>query len=135
MSGALVMVQREVADRIAAEPGGKQFGPLTVMIQAMMTTQRVMRLAPGCFWPQPKIESAVLRLKRRAAPLTDDPAALAELITKLFTRRRKQLGSIIGRDQPLPPGVQPTMRPEQLSVEQLCELADRLNHPGESRTL
>lgn len=135
MSMALVMVQREVADRIVAEPGGKQFGPLTVMIQAMMTAERVMRLPPGCFWPQPKIESAVVRLTRRAEALTGDPVALAGLVTKLFTRRRKQLGSIIGRDQPLPAGVQPTLRPEQLTVEQLCELAHRLNRPGESRTL
>ena len=123
MTDAVVMVQKEVADRIRAEPGGKTYGPLSVMLQAMCDVQRVTTLSPGCFWPQPEIDSAVIRLTRKARPPQVDPHALSQLLQTLFSRRRKQIGSILGRDHPLPAGVTPTMRPEQLDVEQLTALA------------
>ncbi len=125
MSVAVVTIQREVADRLTAPPGGggKNYGPLSVIVQAMCEVRRVATLPPGCFWPQPKVASAVVALTRRAAPLTDDPHRLADLVHRLFNQRRKQLGSILGRDTPLPDGVEPTMRPEQLSVAQLIQLA------------
>ena len=123
MSLAIVMVQKEVADRLAAPPGGKDYGPLGIMVQAMCHVQRIDRLPPGCFWPPPGIESAVVRITRRGTPLTDDPKALSALLQKLFTQRRKQLGTILGRDRTLPEGIEPTQRPEQLSVEQLMRLS------------
>ncbi len=123
MGMAVVMVQREVAERILAPPGGKAYGPLSVMIQAMCEVERVAVLAPGCFWPAPKVESAVLKLTRRATPATDDPAALGAVVHRLFGQRRKQIGTILGRARSLPPGIEPTGRPERLSVEQLAALA------------
>jgi 16S rRNA (adenine1518-N6/adenine1519-N6)-dimethyltransferase len=125
MARAVVMVQREVADRLAAAPGGKAYGPLGILVQAMCAVTRLSNLPPSCFWPRPKVGSAVVRLDRRAAPLTDRPQALASLVHQLFTKRRKQLGTILGRDVPLPEGVEPTQRPEQLSVAQLVALAER----------
>ncbi len=127
MSPAVVLIQREVAQRIAAPPGGKEYGPLTVMIQAMCEVEKIATLKPGCFWPQPKIDSMVIRLTRRDVPLTDDPHALSRLVQLLFGKRRKQLGSILGRDTALPAGIDAMSRPEQLSIEQLVALS---RHPG-----
>lgn len=126
LSMAIVMVQREVADRLTAGPGGKDYGQLGVIVQAMCQVQRVATLPPGCFWPQPKVDSAVVRLLRRDVPLTTDPHRLSKALLMLFSKRRKQLGAIVGRTTPLPPGVDPTARPETLSVEQLVELAQKI---------
>ncbi len=123
MSDAVVMIQKEVADRLAAKPGNKLYGPLGILIQALCEVRTVGTLAPGCFWPAPKVASAVVHLKRRSTPLTDDPAALSAMLQTLFTKRRKQLGSILGRDATLPDGIDPNARPESLSVEQLIALS------------
>jgi len=123
MSAAVAMIQREVAERITAAPGGKDYGPLSVILQAMSEVEMVGTLSPECFWPKPKVASAAVRLVRRAEPLTDDPAALSRLLQKLFQKRRKQLGAILGRDRALPDGIDPAARPESLSVEQFVELA------------
>ena len=123
MTDAVVMIQKEVADRLAAPPGGKSYGALGILVQAMCDVARVGVLAPGCFWPAPKVASAVVHLKRRDDPLTRDPAALSALLQKLFTQRRKQLGKILGRDAALPAGVTADQRPESLSVDQLVALA------------
>ncbi len=129
MRRAVVMVQREVADRLTAGPGGKDYGPLTVVVQATCDVERVMTLPPGCFWPPPKVHSAVIRMRRRAAPLTDDPAGLAAFARRLFQQRRKQIGSILGRDVDWPPGVRGEMRPEQLGLDQLIALRRRIERP------
>lgn len=130
MSLAVVMIQREVAQRLAAPPGGKEYGPLGVLVQAMGHVETVAVLSPSCFWPQPDVESAVVRWTRRDVPLTDDPPRLAALLHTLFSKRRKQLGSILGRDTALPPGVEPSQRPEQLTVEQLVALSRMVPPPG-----
>ncbi len=124
MSGAVVMVQKEVADRMAGTPAdGKAYGPLGIILQAVFTVERVCVLSPGCFYPPPSIASAVVKLTRRAMPLCDAPHAFAGFVHRLFGRRRKQLGAILGRDTPLPPDLSPQARPETLSVEQLVALA------------
>lgn len=123
MSDAVVMIQKEVADRLGAGPGGKEYGPLGILIQALCEVRTVGVLPPSCFWPAPKVASAVVHLKRRAVPLTDDPAALSAMLQKLFTKRRKQLGSILGRATVLPEGIDPDARPESLSVQQCIALA------------
>ena len=124
MDTAVVTIQREVAERLLAEPGGKAYGPLGVLVQAMCRVEQVVALPPACFWPRPKVDSLVVRLVRRDPPLTAKPRALAELLQRLFSRRRKQLGSILGRDRPWPAGVEPAQRPEQLTVAQLIALGD-----------
>lgn len=122
MSSAVVMIQKEVADRLAAGPGSKDYGPLGILIQAMCEVRTVGVLPPSCFWPAPKVASAVVSLKRRVEPLTDDPQAFSQLLQKLFTKRRKQLGSILGRDFSWPEGIDADARPESLSLEQLIRL-------------
>ncbi|MEX2673639.1 MAG: 16S rRNA (adenine(1518)-N(6)/adenine(1519)-N(6))-dimethyltransferase RsmA [Phycisphaeraceae bacterium] len=134
MHRATVMLQREVADRILAPPGGKDYGPLGIMLQALCEVTLVTKLSPNCFWPPPKVSSAVVQLTRRAEPLTRDPQRLGEMLHRLFSKRRKQLGAILGRDTALPPGIDANARPEQLSVEQLIELAEAMPSSGERET-
>jgi len=123
MRHAVVMVQKEVAERLAATPAqGKAYGPLGIIIQALFTVKRVGVLSPGCFYPPPSIASAVVALSRRDEPLTDDAHAFAAFVHQLFGKRRKQLGAILGRDTPLPPRISPEARPETLGVEQIAFL-------------
>jgi len=123
MTAAVVMVQREVADRLLARPGGKSFGPLGVMVQAMCEVKRVGVLGPSCFWPPPQVESAIIALRRRDKPLIDRPDQLSAMVQRLFGQRRKQLGTILGRSVELPEGIAADLRPENLSVRQIVELA------------
>jgi 16S rRNA (adenine1518-N6/adenine1519-N6)-dimethyltransferase len=121
-----VTVQKEVAERIFAKPGTKAYGSLGVICQAMAKGE-VIADAPGsCFWPAPKVTSAMISLRRRADPLTDDPERLEAFARALFMKRRKQLGSILGRDAVEGAGVDPTVRPEGLDVAQLASLERRL---------
>lgn len=122
MSAAVVMIQKEVADRLTADPGCKDYGPLGIVVRAMCEVRTVGVLPPSCFWPAPTIASAVVKLTRRAEPLTDDPAALSALLQTLFSKRRKQLGAILGRNVDWPEEIEPTQRPETLTVQQLIEL-------------
>ncbi len=126
MTRAVVMVQREVADRLCAAPGGKQYGALSVLVGAMCEVELVGKVSPACFWPRPKVESAIVRLVRRDKPLTDDVQRLGETVALLFGQRRKQIGTILGRQKPMPNGIDPSARPEQLTVEQLVLLGDWL---------
>lgn len=119
----LAMVQREVADRLTAQPGTKPYGPLTVSVGAQCRVRRALTLKPGCFFPPPRVDSAVVELTRRETPLTDDPDRLSAFLHRLFSKRRKQLGAILGRDRPWPDGVDPAMRPEQLDIATLAALA------------
>ena len=123
MTDAVVMVQREVADRLAAGPGTKAYGPLGILIQALCEVRTVGVLPPSCFWPPPKVASAVVHLRRRDEPITDDPRRFSELVHRLFAKRRKQLGTILGRDRDLPAGIRHDDRPDALSLEQLAALA------------
>ena len=120
--GQHVTIQREVADRLLAGPGSKAYGSLSIFVGAMATVKRVAVLPPGCFWPPPKVESAIISITPREEPLTEDPESFGRFLHSLFSRRRKQLGTIIGRDATFPEGVAATMRPEQLSVESLVAL-------------
>ncbi|MDP6151859.1 MAG: 16S rRNA (adenine(1518)-N(6)/adenine(1519)-N(6))-dimethyltransferase RsmA [Phycisphaeraceae bacterium] len=124
MTDAVVMVQREVAARLAAGPGTKVYGPLGVIVQAMCEVELIATLAPTCFWPNPQVESAVIRLTRRSRPLTADPARFGAFIHKVLHTPPKQLGTILGRDLNWPAGVEPVTRPEQLSIQQLVALCD-----------
>ncbi|MEM1213308.1 MAG: 16S rRNA (adenine(1518)-N(6)/adenine(1519)-N(6))-dimethyltransferase RsmA [Planctomycetota bacterium] len=131
MTTAVVMVQKEVADRLTASPSTKAFGPLGIVLQALYHTTTVSTLPPSCFWPPPSIASAVVRLVRRDEPLTPHPQAFSDFLHTLFSKRRKQLGSILGRGFPFPPAITTTQRPETLTVEQLIELHDAADNPTE----
>lgn len=90
MEHATVMVQSEVADRMAASPGSKDYGSYTVKLRLHARPAGRFQVARGCFLPPPRVDSAVLRLER--APLTDDPrllATAARVADAAFAQRRK----------------------------------------------
>jgi len=129
MHRAIVMIQKEVGERIISPPGSKAYGPLSIVMQLAFEIERIATLGPGCFWPSPQIDSLVLNCERRSEPLTDDMQAVVGLAQRLFQQRRKQIGSTLGRDRAYPPGIEPNMRPEQLSIQQLIELAETVSKP------
>jgi 16S rRNA (adenine1518-N6/adenine1519-N6)-dimethyltransferase len=112
-----VTIQREVADRLLAPVRSKDRGGLSVIAQALAEISRIASAPRECFWPRPDVTSSMILLERRTNPLTADPLALSAFCRRLFAQRRKQLGSILGRATPWPPGIDPAMRPEELSVE------------------
>lgn len=127
--GQFVTIQREVAERLRAKPGSRDYGELTVLVAATCDVETIASVPPTCFWPRPKVSSEMVSIRRRAQPLTTDIATLAELCRTLFTKRRKQLGAILGRDRDWPPGIEPTARPETLTPQQFIELMQ----PGAQR--
>ena len=129
-----VLVQREVAERVAAEPGTRAWGPLSVVLQCGYTASILRRIGPASFWPRPKVDSAVLRLELR--PDRPDPAnraRLRRLVALLFQRRRQSLGRVLadragGRENAQALlgelGWDAGMRAESLPVADLQRLAD-----------
>lgn len=121
--GQFVTIQREVGERLRAAVGTRDYGELTVMVRAFCAVERLATLPPECFWPRPKVTSEMVALTPLAAPLTDDPDGLQAACHRLFTQRRKQIGSVLGREFPFPPGIDPRARPEALDVPALVALA------------
>lgn len=134
-SSLTLMFQKEVADRITAEPGSKTYGRLSVMMQWMAEADSLFDISPKAFVPPPKVWSSVVQLIPRKVPLY--PVALSALQTvcqQLFHQRRKMLRQSM---KPFLQGkpcdfylegldIKETMRPEELSVEQIAALAERL---------
>jgi 16S rRNA (adenine1518-N6/adenine1519-N6)-dimethyltransferase len=87
------LVQKEVADRVAADPGGADYGALTVGVQSVARVEKLFRVPAGAFFPPPKVDSAVLRITPVAAPLVADRevAGFRRMVVGLFGFRRKQL--------------------------------------------
>ena len=134
----LVMVQKEVADRLAAAPSTPDRGQAGVWIQQRYDVENVRTVKPTCFWPQPQISSSVVRLVRHdRLPLNDAQRRVFEAVTKLaFMHRRKQMASIFRNAGPVGDvaigdpaawlascGLAPSIRPEQISNEQWRQLA------------
>ncbi len=94
-----VTVQQEVADRLAAAPGGKDYGPVSVQVALLGSVQLGSALPPEAFWPRPKVASRIVRidLDPAAAGRLTSLDALRNLLTLAFGQRRKQIGAIIRR--------------------------------------
>lgn len=118
-----VTIQREVADRLTARHGTKEYGPISIVAQALCRVERIATLPPECFWPRPDVTSAMVSLIRRPDPLTRDPVHLAAFCQKAFMSRRKQLGRVLGRDTVWPDGITPQNRIEELPVDRVVALA------------
>jgi len=134
-TGQFVTIQKEVADRLMAKPGTKEYGTLSVIVQSLGEVARIAVVKPGSFWPSPKVTSAMVRITPIALMEAsgdrsgrssqtgqirrgEDAEAFATFVTVLFSKRRKQLGSIVPVDALKRAGIEPTLRPEALSVEQ-----------------
>ncbi|MCW5753921.1 MAG: ribosomal RNA small subunit methyltransferase A [Phycisphaeraceae bacterium] len=128
--GMWVTIQREVAERLAAGPGSKAYGPISVVAQALGEVRLLASLPPECFWPRPDVTSAMVEVRRRGEPLTTDAAGLGVIVQRAFGQRRKQLGSVLGKGVRWPEGIEPTMRAEQLSVGQFVSLTAAIADVG-----
>ena len=91
------MLQKEVAQRMAAAPGGKDYGRLTVMLQWRYRIDTVLEVAPQAFDPPPQVDSAVVRMQPLTLPVPQAPALLGELVATAFSQRRKLLRHTLGR--------------------------------------
>jgi 16S rRNA (adenine1518-N6/adenine1519-N6)-dimethyltransferase len=133
-SDATLMLQREVADRLVARPGTKDYGALAIQVALHADVERVLTLPPGAFRPPPKVTSAVVRL-RFHPPSSDvgDPALFERLVRGVFLHRRKTLANALkpvadslGRSASQlldAAGIDPIRRPETLSLEEMAALA------------
>lgn len=123
-----LMFQKEVAMRIAAPPGGKEYGRLSVMAQWLCEVTPCFAVPAGAFWPPPKVDSAVIRLMPRSQPLFQaDKPALEKILASAFGQRRKMLRSALkplgGEELLRKADIDPTRRAEELSVEEFCRIA------------
>lgn len=91
------MLQKEVVDRMAAAPGGKDYGRLSVMLQWRYDIESVLEVPPQAFEPPPRVDSAVVRMRPLPAPAGVDAALLGELVGVAFSQRRKLLRHTLGR--------------------------------------
>ena len=90
----VLMLQLEAAQRYVAQPGSKLFGSISIFVQSVFAPDRGHKVAAGCFYPQPDIESYLLNLARRPEPYLFDPV-VKRLIRACFQQRRKQIGSLL----------------------------------------
>ncbi len=124
------MLQKEVVDRMAAAPGSKVYGRLSVMLQAYCRVTGLFNVAPGAFRPPPKVDSAVVRLVPKAASEigVDDPKRFAAVVRAAFGQRRKTLrnalSSVCTSEEILAAGIDPQSRAEQLAVADFVRLAN-----------
>ena len=136
-AGLTLMFQKEVAQRLAAPPGGKAYGRLSVLAQWLCEVQLLFDISPRAFTPPPKVTSTVVALTPRPAPLFEaDQAVLQRVAAAAFGQRRKMLRTSLkslGADTArliAEAGVASTARAEDLSVAEFCALARALSGPG-----
>jgi 16S rRNA (adenine1518-N6/adenine1519-N6)-dimethyltransferase len=127
------MLQKEVVDRMVAEPGGGDYGRLSVMLQYRFDMERLFVVPPGAFNPAPQVDSAIVRLLPRPAASLDarDPALLARLVTAAFGQRRKMLRNtvreLVDEAGLEAVGIAPTARAETLAVADFVRLANSIS--------
>lgn len=131
------MLQKEVVDRMCADPGSKTYGRLTVMLAPHFTCERMLRVAAGAFSPAPKVESAFVRLRPHREPpfaLVSD-RAYAAVVAAAFSMRRKtirnSLRSLLDSGAIAELGLDPGARAETLSPSDFARLAERAAHGHE----
>lgn len=132
----VLMLQKEVVDRMAAQPGSKAYGRLSVMVQRRFRVTKCFDVPPGAFWPVPKVVSSVVTL----IPLRPDPypmldeSLFAEVVKRAFGQRRKTVANalkgLVESEMLRAAGVDPTARAETLSVETFVRLTERCARGG-----
>jgi 16S rRNA (adenine1518-N6/adenine1519-N6)-dimethyltransferase len=150
MESAVLMLQKEVALRLLAQPGTKEYGVLTVLLNGCASVKKLMDVGPGQFHPRPKVDSVVVRISfypipERVAQLPEhDRNLLKKLVKSAFQQRRKTLlNSLSSSGLPgtakadLPnifaqAGIEPAIRPERLTVEDFVRLSQALRDSCQS---
>ncbi len=125
------MIQKEVAERIAAAPGSKTYGILSVLIQAWYDVEYLFTVHEHVFNPPPKVKSAVIRMTRNdKLQLGCNERLFKQVVKTTFNQRRKTLRNsikpILGKDCPLTEDIIFNKRPEQLSVQEFVELTNKV---------
>ena len=124
------LLQKEVVDRLTATPGSGDYGRLSIMTQYRCRTASLFRVGPGAFTPSPKVDSAFVRLTPYPVPPfpARDERLFARLVNQAFTRRRKTLRNalqgLVDADTIATAGIDPGVRPENLTVQDFVSLAD-----------
>lgn len=145
-SSIVVMVQKEVADRITAAPGSKIYGALSVMLQAYYVVRRELIVKRACFYPAPEVDSAVVSLTLRPNPAVSKPeeAGFERLVRAAFAHRRKTLENSLVDEEVIndraeavaaleAAGLSAGKRAETFSIEDFAVLARKLKLEGEHR--
>ena len=129
------LLQREVVDRLVAEPGSKAYGALSVLVAARASVRRLATLPPGAFVPPPRVESSFVGLELRAAPEVGSRwSAFEAVVRAAFAQRRKTLRNALGAVHGLARaeaalaalGIPRSERAERLSLEQFARLGEEL---------
>jgi 16S rRNA (adenine1518-N6/adenine1519-N6)-dimethyltransferase len=130
----VVMVQREVGERLAARPGTEAYGAVSLHVAYRARASLLRRVPPEVFWPRPTVGSVVVRMDRREAPpVAIDERRLWPVVDEAFAQRRKtmrnalrRLGMDLGQADSLlrSAGVDPFARPETLSLEDFAQVAE-----------
>lgn len=142
LQSIIIMVQKEVADRMQVGPGTKDYGALSLAVQYYAHPEVITYVSPGCFIPKPNVGSAVIRLTRYPEPpvQTEDETLLFRLIRASFNQRRKTLANSIAnagelsysREQVQEAlerlGLSVSVRGEALTLEQFASLTNELSH-------
>ncbi len=124
------MLQKEVVERMAAAPGGKIYGRLSVMLQAKCEITPLFDIGPGAFKPAPRVQSAFVRLQPHPDPPVriDDDALFARVVSQAFAQRRKTLRNslreLIDADRIEALGIDPAVRAECLTLDEFAALAN-----------
>ncbi len=137
VTDATFMIQREVADRLAARPSSGDYGVLSVLVQLEARVERLLELPPGAFRPPPKVRSTVVRLTfHPPEPSPADLPAFTRMVRDVFTRRRKTLANALLAHGTLDPataaaalsaaGIDGRRRPETLDLQEFVRLSDAL---------
>jgi 16S rRNA (adenine1518-N6/adenine1519-N6)-dimethyltransferase len=132
----VVLVQREIGERLVAGPGDEHYGPVSVRVAYRATGELTRRVAPSVFWPRPKVGSVVACLERRGSPpVRMEPQRLWRVVDAGFAERRKTIRSAVvrlgvnpGRAEDLlrEHGIDPRARAERLSLAEFARIAEAL---------
>ena len=126
---SVVMLQLEMVERIVAEPNNKTYGRLSVMLQQHFYCDKIFKVPSGAFTPAPKVDSAMLRLTPKdPQDVLQETGRFAEVVKAAFAQRRKTLRNnlkkLIPVEQIQAAGIEPTLRAENLSVEDFVKLSE-----------
>jgi 16S rRNA (adenine1518-N6/adenine1519-N6)-dimethyltransferase len=120
---AVFLLQKEVADRLAAGPGSRDYGYLSVAAQLYCQVERLFIVKPSSFRPPPKVDSAVVRLQPRAAPAVPDPVRFLRFVSACFRQKRKTLRNNLAPRWPrIQARPEASLRAEQLGLADLARL-------------
>ena len=122
-----IMLQKEVADRLTAEVGTKQYSRLTVIVGVYINIELCFKIAPDVFYPKPKVDSAIVRFTKKETPIISDSEFLKfnQIVKAAFSKRRKMLrNSLSGFDisEKVKKEIDFTRRPETLSIDEFARL-------------